>query len=34
KAQAEGAGMNDFLGKPFNGEVLLAKISYWLQASK
>ena len=32
KAQANEAGMNDFLGKPFNFDDLLAKVSYWLQA--
>ncbi|UCV27091.1 MASE3 domain-containing protein [Ferribacterium limneticum] len=33
KAQANEAGMNDFLGKPFNFDDLLAKVSYWLQAT-
>ena len=32
KVQANEAGMNDFLGKPFNFDDLLAKVSYWLQA--
>ena len=32
KAQAQEAGMNDFLGKPFNFDELLATVSIWLHA--